>query len=72
MTRVLKPGGTLVIACWCQRDEAPERGGPLSAQDKEDLKYLYEARRDSLSMTKQLPVHLQSHNCRAWPEFHLP
>jgi ubiquinone/menaquinone biosynthesis C-methylase UbiE len=21
MTRVLKPGGTLVIACWCQREE---------------------------------------------------
>ena len=24
MTRVLKPGGTLVIATWCQRDETPE------------------------------------------------
>ena len=21
MTRVLKPGGTLAIACWCQREE---------------------------------------------------
>lgn len=21
MTRVLKPGGTMVIACWCQREE---------------------------------------------------
>lgn len=21
MTRVLKPGGTIVIACWCQREE---------------------------------------------------
>lgn len=21
MVRVLKPGGTLVIACWCQREE---------------------------------------------------
>lgn len=45
MTRVLKPGGTLVIACWSQRDEAPERGGPLSEKDKEDLKYLYEVLR---------------------------
>lgn len=40
MTRVLKPGGTLVIACWCQRDETPER--PFSEQDKKDLKFLYE------------------------------
>lgn len=40
MTRVLKPGGTLVIACWCQRDETPEN--PLDEKDKADLKYLYE------------------------------
>ncbi|KXZ49093.1 hypothetical protein GPECTOR_23g25 [Gonium pectorale] len=40
MTRVLKPGGTLVIACWCQREETPET--PFSAQDKEDLQFLYD------------------------------
>lgn len=40
MTRVLKPGGTLVIACWCQRDETPER--PFSSQDKKDLQFLYD------------------------------
>jgi MPBQ/MSBQ methyltransferase len=40
MTRVLKPGGHLVIACWCQREETPER--PLSAEDKANLQFLYE------------------------------
>jgi hypothetical protein len=25
MTRVLKPGGTLVIACWCQREETADK-----------------------------------------------
>lgn len=24
MVRVLKPGGTLVIATWCQREETPD------------------------------------------------
>ncbi len=40
MTRVLKPGGTLVIACWCQREETPQ--APFSEKDKADLKFLYE------------------------------
>lgn len=40
MIRVLKPGGTLVIACWCQREETPAT--PFTAQDKDDLKFLYE------------------------------
>ena len=40
MTRVLKPGGTLVIACWCQREEAP--GAPFTPEDKEQLRFLYE------------------------------
>lgn len=26
MVRVLKPGGTLVIACWCQREERDTYG----------------------------------------------
>jgi hypothetical protein len=37
---VLKPGGTLVIACWCQREETPD--APLSPKDKEDLQFLYD------------------------------
>lgn len=40
MTRVLKPGGTLVIACWCQRDESPT--APFSDGDKARLRFLYE------------------------------
>ena len=40
MARVLAPGGSMVIACWCQREETPER--PLSADDKERLRFLYE------------------------------
>ncbi|GIL75531.1 hypothetical protein Vretifemale_5307, partial [Volvox reticuliferus] len=40
MTRVLKPGGTLVIACWCQREETA--AAPFSTKDKEDLQFLYD------------------------------
>lgn len=40
MVRVLKPGGTLVIACWCQREETPDR--PLTEKDKRDLQFLYD------------------------------
>lgn len=40
MTRVLKPGGTLVIACWCQREETPDH--PLSETDKANLQFLYD------------------------------
>ncbi|KAL3140222.1 hypothetical protein ABBQ38_004497 [Trebouxia sp. C0009 RCD-2024] len=40
MTRVLKPGGTIVIACWCQREETPE--SPLSPTEKEQLQFLYD------------------------------
>lgn len=35
MVRVLKPGGTLVLATWCQRDETP--GTEFSDKDKQDL-----------------------------------
>ena len=38
MVRVLKPGGTLVIATWCQRDD---RGEPFSARELTNLNYLY-------------------------------
>ena len=30
----------MVIACWCQREETPER--PLSEDDKQRLRFLYE------------------------------
>lgn len=40
MLRVLKPGGTLVIATWCQRDETPEN--PLTERDRERLQFLYD------------------------------
>jgi hypothetical protein len=33
-------GGHMVIACWCQREETPEK--PLSPEDKEKLRFLYE------------------------------
>jgi MPBQ/MSBQ methyltransferase len=40
MMRVLKPGGTFVMACWSQRDETDQH--PFSRRDKRDLQYLYE------------------------------
>ena len=40
MMRVLKPGGTFVMACWSQRDETDEM--PFDKRDKRDLQYLYE------------------------------
>lgn len=40
MTRVLAPGGNMVIACWCQREETPDR--PLSDADKARLQFLYD------------------------------
>jgi len=55
MTRVLKPGGTLVIATWCQREAAGEGGAdadaaaagvapppPLSSSERERLQFLYD------------------------------
>lgn len=40
MTRVLKPGGTIVIACWCQREETAET--PLTHEEKDKLQFLYD------------------------------
>ena len=40
MIRVLKPGGTIVIATWCQRETTPET--PFSQKEQENLKFLYE------------------------------
>lgn len=40
MVRVLKPGGTLVIATWCQRDDTS--ANPLSKEDRERLQFLYD------------------------------
>ncbi|KAK3284469.1 hypothetical protein CYMTET_6474 [Cymbomonas tetramitiformis] len=39
MTRVLKPGGSIVIATWCQREEG---NSPFTEDDKENLRFLYE------------------------------
>jgi MPBQ/MSBQ methyltransferase len=38
MTRVLKPGGKIVIATWCQRDEGNR---PFDANEKRMLNFLY-------------------------------
>uniref|UniRef100_A0A7S0QV71 Methyltransferase domain-containing protein n=1 Tax=Pyramimonas obovata TaxID=1411642 RepID=A0A7S0QV71_9CHLO len=40
MVRVLKPGGNLAIATWCQREETPET--PLTEEDNENLQFLYD------------------------------
>ena len=39
MMRVLKPGGTFVMAFWSQRDDKEK---PFDKRDKRDLQYLYE------------------------------
>ena len=39
MARVLKPGGRIAIATWCQRDN---RTIPFTPKDVVDLTYLYE------------------------------
>ena len=38
MSRVLKPGGRIVIATWCQREEGDK---PFNAQERKTLDYLY-------------------------------
>ena len=40
MVRVLKPGGTLVIATWCQRETTADT--PFTAQETDELRFLYE------------------------------
>ena len=37
MTRVLKPGGRIVVATWCQREEPPE----FNERERKTLDYLY-------------------------------
>ncbi len=37
MVRVLKPGGTLVIACWCQRDASTT---PLSPWEQRRVDFM--------------------------------
>lgn len=39
MIRVLKPGGRIVIATWCQRDETPET--PFNKYERKMLDFLY-------------------------------
>ena len=38
MVRVLKPGGRLVIATWCQRDDTVK---PFDSEDRKMLDFLY-------------------------------
>merc|ERR1719514_16960 len=40
MTRVLKPGGTLVIATWCQKEL--EKGQEFTAKEQKQLQFLYD------------------------------
>jgi len=40
MARMLAPGGNLVVACWCQREETPE--APFSEEEREELRFLCE------------------------------
>lgn len=38
MTRVLAPGGNIVVATWCERDPIP----PFTSEERTTLKYVYE------------------------------
>ncbi|KAJ8908067.1 hypothetical protein NDN08_008164 [Rhodosorus marinus] len=38
MTRVLKPGGKLIVACWCQRESPPK----FSEEERSRLQFLYD------------------------------
>jgi MPBQ/MSBQ methyltransferase len=40
MVRVLKPGGKIVIATWCQREATPTT--PITAAEQKELLFLYE------------------------------
>lgn len=44
MTRVLKPGGKIVIATWCQRHagDSPSENNALTKEEKEKLQFLYD------------------------------
>jgi len=33
-------GGTLVIACWCQREETPDK--PFTDKERQELQFLYD------------------------------
>jgi hypothetical protein len=37
---LLHTGGTLVIACWCQREETPDK--PFTDKEREELQFLYD------------------------------
>nr|QKY15242.1 putative tocopherol o-methyltransferase, chloroplastic (VTE4) [Polytomella parva] len=41
MSRVLRPAGNLVIACWCQRDSSAPHSPPITAQEQKELDFLY-------------------------------
>lgn len=42
MTRALAPGGTLVIATWCQREAGVGGAPPLNADEQAKLQFLYD------------------------------
>eukprot|EP00892_Ulva_mutabilis_P004687 jgi/Ulvmu1/2590/UM014_0041.1 len=76
MVRVLKPGGTLVIACWCQREEGDK---PFTQKDKNDLKFLYEEWAHPFFISKEEFVRLmdgtgqvEGSSCEDWCEQTLP
>ena len=40
LQRVLKPGGTLVVATWCQREADAVK--PITSSEQKELNFLYE------------------------------
>lgn len=42
MTRALAPGGTLVVATWCQREAGVNAAPPLDASEAARLQFLYD------------------------------
>lgn len=76
MVRVLKPGGTLVIACWCQREEGNRA---FSQKDKDDLQFLYDEWAHPFFISKEEFVRLMDgtgkldgSSCEDWCEQTLP
>ncbi|CAG9467060.1 unnamed protein product [Pedinophyceae sp. YPF-701] len=51
MARVLAPGGSLVIACWCQREEGDR---PFTQAEKDELQFLYDEWAHPFFISKEL------------------
>eukprot|EP00668_Euglena_longa_P001476 GGOE01001753.1.p1 GENE.GGOE01001753.1~~GGOE01001753.1.p1 ORF type:complete len:480 (+),score=119.09 GGOE01001753.1:38-1441(+) len=74
MVRVLKPGGTLVIATWCQREETPEK--PFTQKEKGKLQFLYDEWAHPYFISKEAYVRimhgtgqLECVGCEDWNEY---